>query len=108
MSLICAVPSFAELSAETGQDVIVIGGGHSATRLRLDKVLPVRRGNSLFFRAMLSGGEPSAPVRNGTHLSRVGDFLVRLRLVRVLAEDGSEVYEAHAQAHIEQLELAAV
>ena len=107
MSLICAVPSFAELSAATGQDVIVIGGGHTATRLRLDKVQPVRRGNSLFFRALLSGGEPTTPLRNGTHLSRVGDFLVRLRLVRVVAEDGSELYEAHAQAHVDQLEHAA-
>jgi hypothetical protein len=107
MSLICAVPSFAELSAATGQDVIVINGV-TATRLRLDKVLPVRRGNSLFFRALLSGGEPTAPVRNGTHLSRVGDFLVRLRLVRVVAEDGSDVYEAHAQAHVDQLEPVAV
>ena len=43
-------------------------------------------------------------MRNGTHLSRVGDFLFRLRLVRVVAEDGSEVYEAHAEAHIDQLE----
>ena len=104
MSLICAVPSYAELSAATGQDVIVISGGHTATRLRLDKVLPVQRGSSLFFRALLSGGEPTAPLRNGTHLSRVGDFLVRLRLIRVVAEDGSEVYEAHAQAHLDQLE----
>ena len=107
MSLICAVPSFTELSAATGQDVIVIGGGHTATRLRLDKVLPVRRGNSVYFRALLSGGEAAAPLRNGTHLSRVGDFLVRLRLVRVVADDGSEVYEAHAQAHVDQLELVA-
>src|ERR1044072_4890273 len=107
MSLICAVPSFTELSAATGQDVIVISGGHTATRLRLDKVLPVRRGNSVFYRATLSGGDPTSPVRNGTHLSRVGDFLVRLRLVRVVAEDGSEVYEAQAQAHVDQLELAA-
>jgi hypothetical protein len=107
MSLICAVPSYAELSAATGQDVIVIGSGHSATRLRLDKVLPVQRGGSLFFRAVLSG-EPSAPVRNGTHLSRIGDFLVRLRLVRVEADGGSEVYEAHAQAHVDQLELVTV
>ena len=28
-------------------------------------------------------------------------------LVRVVAEDGSEFYEAHAQAHVDQLELAA-
>jgi hypothetical protein len=104
MSLICAVPSFTELSAATGQDVIVISGGHTATRLRLDKVLPVRRGNTVFFRAVLSGGEPTAPVRNGTHLSRVGDFLVRLCLNRVVAEDGTETYEAHAQAHIDQLD----
>jgi hypothetical protein len=108
MSLICAVPSYAELSAATGQEVIVIGSGLSATRLRLDQVLPIRRGNSVFFRALLSGGDPTMPVRNGTHLSRVGDFLVRLRLVRVVADDGSDVYEAHAQAHIDQLELAAV
>jgi hypothetical protein len=107
MSLICAVPTYAELSAATGQDVIVIGSGLGATRLRLDKVLPVRRGEKLFFRAELSG-DPAAPVvRNGTHLSRVGDFLVRLRLVRVVEEDGSEIYEAHAQAHLEQLELTA-
>ena len=46
-------------------------------------------------------------MRNGTHLTRVGDFLVRMRLVRVVAEDGSDVYEAHAQAHIDELELAA-
>jgi hypothetical protein len=107
MSLICAVPSFAELAAATGQDVIVIGGGHAATRLRLDKVLPVRRGHDVFFRAVLSGGDPTAPLRNGTHLSRVGDFLVRLRLVRVVADDGSEVYEAHAQAHVDKLALLA-
>jgi len=106
MSLTCAVPSYADLSAVTGQEVIVIGSGHAATRLRLEKVLPVRRGNSLFFRALLSGDTGSV-VRNGTHLSRVGDFLVRLRLVRVVAEDGSEHYEAHAQAHVDQLELAA-
>ena len=56
---------------------------------------------------MLSGGDPTTPVRNGTHLSRVGDFLFRLRLVRVVAEDGSEVYEAHAEAHTDQLERAA-
>jgi hypothetical protein len=105
MSLICAVPSYAELSAATGQDVIVIGAGNAATRLRLEKVQPVRRGNSLFFRAFLTG-DAEAPVRNGTHLSRVGDFLVRLRLVRVVAEDGSEVYEAHAQAHVDELEPA--
>ena len=46
-------------------------------------------------------------MRNGTHLSRVGDFLFRLRLVRVVADDGSEHYEAQAQAHVDQLELAA-
>jgi hypothetical protein len=107
MSLICGVPSFAELSAATGQDVIVISGAHTATRLRLDRVHPVRRGNTLFFRALLSGGDSQNPLRNGTHLSRVGDFLVRLRLVRMVAEDGSEVYEAHAQAHLDQLEPAA-
>ena len=101
MSLICAVPSFTEISAEVGRDVIVIGGGHAATRLRLDKVLPVQRGSSLYFRALLSGGEPSAPLRNGTHLSRVGDFLVRLRLDRVVGTDGTEHYEAHAQAHVD-------
>ena len=106
MSLICAVPSYAELSASIGQEVIVIAG-LSATSLRLDKVLPVRRGGSVSFRALLSGGDPAAPVRNGTHLTRVGDFLVRMRLVRVVAEDGSEIYEAHAQAHVDQLELAA-
>ena len=105
MSLVCAVPSYADLSAVTGQDVIVIGSGHAATRLRLEKVLPMRRGNSLFFRALLSSDTGSL-VRNGTHLSRVGDFLVRLRLVRVVAEDGSEHYEAQAQAHVDQLELA--
>jgi hypothetical protein len=106
MSLICAVPSFAELSAATGQDVIVVAG-LSGTSLRLDKVLPVRRGNSVSFRALLSGGDPATPVRNGTHLSRVGDFLFRLSMVRVVADDGSDSYEAHAQAHIDQLELAA-
>ena len=106
MSLICAVPSYAELSASIGQEVIVIAG-LSATSLRLDKVMPVRRGRSVSFRALLSGGDPQTPVRNGTHLTRVGDYLVRLRLLRVVAEDGSEVYEAHAQAHVDQLELAA-
>ena len=50
MSLICAVPSYAELSAATGQDVIVIAG-LSGTSLRLDKVVPVRRGNTVSFRA---------------------------------------------------------
>jgi hypothetical protein len=108
MSLVCAVPSYSDLSAVTGQDVIVIGSGHTATRLRLDRVLPVRRGGADFFRAFLS--DPAGdgePVRNGTHLSRVGDFLVRLRLVRVVVEDGSDYYEAHAQAHLEQLEYAA-
>ena len=43
MSLICAVPSYAELSASIGQEVIVIAG-LSATSLRLDRVMPVRRG----------------------------------------------------------------
>ena len=65
MSLICAVPSFAELSAATGQDVIVIAG-LSGTSLRLDKVVPVRRGNTVSFRAVLSGGDPTTPLRNGT------------------------------------------
>ena len=106
MSLICAVPSYAELSAATGQDVIVIAG-LSGTSLRLDQVVPVRRGNLTAFSAMLSGGDPATPVRNGTHLSRVWEFLFRLRLVRVVADDGSEHYEAQAQAHVEQLELAA-
>ena len=106
MSLICAVPSYAELSASIGQEVIVIAG-LSATSLRLDKVLPVRRGSSVSFRALLSGCDLQTPVRNGTHLTRVCDYLVRLRLLRVVAEDGSEVYEAHAQAHVDQLELAA-
>ena len=32
-----------DLTAATGQDVIVIGSRLSATKLRLDKVLPVRR-----------------------------------------------------------------
>jgi hypothetical protein len=100
------VPSYAELSAATGQDVIVIAG-LSGTTLRLDKVLPISRGNASSFRALLSGGDPAVPVRNGTHLSRVGDFLFRLRLVRVVAQDGTDAYEAHAQAHIDQLELAA-
>ena len=103
MSLVCAVPSYSDLAAVTGQDVIVIGSGHTATKLRLDKVLPVRRGNSVFFRALLSG-DAEGLVRNGTHLSRVGDFLVRLRLVRIVAEDGSAVYEAHAQADVDRLE----
>jgi hypothetical protein len=106
MSLICAVPSYAELSAATGQDVVVVTG-LSGTSLRLDKVVPVRRGNLVSFRALLSGGDPATPVRNGTHLSRVGDFLFRLRLVRVVADDGSEHYEGQAQAHVDQLELAA-
>jgi hypothetical protein len=107
MSLVCAVPSYSDLAAVTGQDVIVIGSGHTATRLRLDRVLPVRRGTSVFFRALLTDQADGEPVRNGTHLSRVGDFLVRLRLVRVVAEDGNDYYEAHAQAHLEQLEYAA-
>lgn len=106
MSLVCATPSYAELAAATGQDVIVIGGAQGATRLRLDKVLPIRREGAVFFRALLSG-QPDIQVRNGTHLSRVGDFLVRLRVHRVETEDGSERYEAHAQAHVDQLELAA-
>ena len=103
MSLVCAVPSYADLSAVTGQDVIVIGSGLAATRLRLDTVLPVRRGNRLFFRALLSGDAGSL-VRNGTHLSKVGDFLVRLRLVRFVADDGTEYYEAQAQAHVDEIE----
>jgi hypothetical protein len=102
MSLVCAVPSFTDLTAVTGEEVIVVSG-HSATRLRLDKVLPVQRAGKLFFRALLSGPEGSE-VRDGTHLSRVGDYLVRLRLNRVLSEDGSEHYEAHAQAHVDQME----
>ncbi len=106
MSLVCAVPSFTDLAAVTGQDVIVIGSGYSAARLRLDKVLPVRRGKAIFFRALLSG-DAETYVRNGTHLTKVGDFLVRLRLVRVVADDGTEYYEAHAQAHLDQLERAA-
>jgi hypothetical protein len=106
MSLVCAVPSYADLAAITGQDVIVIGSGHAATRLRLDTVLPVLRGNATYFRALLSGSDDTI-VRNGTHLTRVGDFLVRLRLVRIVADDGSEHYEAHAQAHIDQVMLAA-
>ena len=109
MSLVCAVPSFTDLTAATGQDVIVIGSGHSATRLRLDKVLPDRRGGKVFFRALLSGAE-GTDVRNGTHLSRIGDYLVRLRLVRTGSEGGTQHYEAHAQAHLDQFEyeLAAV
>src|SRR5215207_8572967 len=113
MSLVCAVPSFTDLTAAMGQDVIVIGSGHAATRLRLDKVLPVSRNGKVFFRALLSGAE-GADVRNGTHLSRIGDHLVRLRLVRLEradSEDGTERYEAHAQAHLDQFEryeLAAV
>ena len=46
MSLICAVPSYAELSAATGQDVIVIGGGHAPRACAWTRSLPVRRGNS--------------------------------------------------------------
>src|ERR1700752_2804686 len=98
MSLVCAVPSYADLAAATGEDVIVIGSGLGATKLRLDKVLPVRRGNATFFRALLSG-DAAGEVRNGTHLSRVGDFLVRLRIIRVVGDDGSEHFEAQAQAH---------
>ena len=45
MSLICAVPSYAELSASIGQEVVVIAG-LSATSLRLDKVMPVRGGTA--------------------------------------------------------------
>ena len=104
MSLVCAVPSYAEMAAATGQDVIVIGSGLAATRLRLDGVLPVQRGAVLSFRALLTG-DPGAEVRNGTHLARVGDYLVRLRLVRQVADDGSEHYEAQAQAHLDQVEL---
>ena len=102
MSLICAVPSYAELSAETGQDVIVING-HSAARLRLEEVAPVLRGGRLFFRAVLRG-QPETVLREGTHLSRVGDFLVRLHLTKIEGEDGSATYEAHAQAHLDQIE----
>jgi hypothetical protein len=106
MSLVCAVPSYAELAAITGQDVIVIGSGHTASRLRLDKVEPVERGDSVFFRALLTAEDESI-VRNGNHLARVGDFLVRLRLNRVV-EHNRDYYEAHAQAHVEELELATV
>jgi hypothetical protein len=102
MSLICAVPSYAELSAATGQDVIVING-HSAARLRLDEVAPVLRGGRLFFRATLRG-EPETVLREGTHLSRVGDYLVRLNLTKVQGEDGAATYEALAQAHLDQIE----
>jgi hypothetical protein len=101
MSLICAVPSYAELSAATGQDVIVING-HSAARLRLDEVAPVLCGGKLFFRARLSG---DVGVREGTHLSRIGDFLVRLNVTSVSEHDGIEVYLAHAQAHLDEMEL---
>jgi hypothetical protein len=103
MSLVCAVPSFTDLTAATGQDVIVVGSGNAATRLRLDEVLPVHRGGKLFFRALLSGEEGSE-IRNGTYLSRVGDHLVRLHLVRREATDGAPQYEAHAQAHVDQIE----
>lgn len=102
MSLICAVPSYAELSAATGQDVIVING-HSAARLRLDEVSPVLRGGRLFFRAVLRG-QPETVLREGTHLSRVGDFLVRLNLTRSDTEDGSATYEAFAEAHLDEIE----
>ncbi len=105
MPLVCAVPTYEDLVALVGSDVIVIGSGHSATRLRLDEVVPVRRGATLFYRAALTG-PPGAEVGNGTHLSRVGDFLVRLRLVRVVRPDGSIVFETHAQAHLEELERA--
>ena len=101
MSLICAVPTYAELSAATGQDVIVING-HSAARLRLDEVAPTWCGGSLSFTATLTG---PAEVREGTHLSRIGDFLVRLNLTRIASEDGSVAYQAHAQAHLDELEL---
>jgi hypothetical protein len=104
MSLVVAVPSYIELVAEIGRDVIVIGSGLGATRLRLEDVSPVRRGSSVLFRALLSGpvGED---VRNGTHLARVGDFLVRLRLDRVGGDDAAPRYEARAQAHLEELAL---
>ena len=107
MSLICAVPSYAELSAAIGQDVVVING-HRGARLRLDEVVPLWRGGSLYFRAELSGDPASTAgttVRDGIHLSRVGDFLVRLHVSRVPAEDGKERYEAHAQAHLDEMEL---
>jgi hypothetical protein len=102
MSLICAVPSYAELAAVAGHDVIVING-HSAARLRLDAVAPMWSAGSLYFTATLTG---PAEVREGTHLSRIGDFLVRLHLRRVASEDGSVTYEAHAQAHLDEMELA--
>lgn len=101
MSLVCAVPTYSELAAEIGQDVIVIGSGYSATRLRLEQVSPVRRGGSVLFRALLSGPAGEA-VRSGTHLTRVGDFLVRLHLDRVSDDDTSSRYEARAQAHLEE------
>ena len=102
MSLICAVPSYAELVAATGQDVIVING-HSAARLRLDEVAPVLCGGKLFFRATLRG---TSAVREGTHLSRIGDYLVRLNVTRVNdGDEGIEVYLAHAQAHLDEMEL---
>jgi hypothetical protein len=103
MSLVCAVPSFADLTAVTGQDVIVIGSGCAATRLRLDDVLPLRHGGKVFFRALLSGDEGSS-VSSGTHLSRVGNHLVRLRLDQVEGDDGREHYEAHAQAHLDEVD----
>jgi hypothetical protein len=103
MALICAVPSYAELSAATGHDVIVING-LSAARLRLDEVAPVLCGGKLFFRATLSG-HTETPVREGTHLSRIGDFLVRLNVTRVSDDEGIEVYLAHAQAHLDEMEL---
>lgn len=102
MSLVCAVPSFTDLTAATGSDVVVIGAGHAATRLRLDAVLPVQRAGKLFFRALLSGGEDE--VRDGTHLSRVGDHLVRLNFARVEDVDGHPQYEAHAQAHLDAMD----
>ncbi len=103
MSLVCAVPSFTDLTAATGQDIVVIGAGNAASRLRLDEVLPVHRAGKLFFRALLSsqdGGE----IRNGTHLSRIGDHLVRLHLVRGEDVDGVAQYEAHAQAHLDLMD----
>ncbi len=101
MSLTCAVPTYAELSAAVGEDVIVING-HSAARLRLAEVAPVMCAGALYFNATLTG---PAEVREGTHLSRVGDFLVRLNLRRVATEDGSVTYEARAQAHLDEMDL---
>jgi hypothetical protein len=95
------VPTYTELSAAVGQDVIVING-HSAARLRLAEVAPVLCGGTLYFRATLSG---PAEVREGTHLSRIGDYLVRLHLTRVESEDGSVTYAAQAQAHIDEMDI---